>query len=65
MEVGVGKENGPKTRSNVKHPKKRLTVVQRWLTQGEKSDEKCNPSYGQNGELVRPRVLVRGNNLLF
>jgi hypothetical protein len=26
MEVGVGKENGPKTRSNVKHPKKKKKV---------------------------------------
>ncbi len=32
---------------------KNLTVVECWLKQGEKADEKHSPSCGQNGQLVQ------------
>jgi hypothetical protein len=71
--VSVGKENGPKTKSNVKQPKKkkktknkRLTVVvQRWLTQGEKSDENMQPILWTERRTGEPASAGKRKQLAF
>jgi hypothetical protein len=55
MEVRVGKELATKKQWSKVNNQNRVTVIERWLTEGEEADEKHSPSYGQNGQLVQSR----------
>jgi len=53
MEVRVEKKNSNKKKWSKVNSQKRSTVVECWLTQGKKADEKHSSSYRQNDELVQ------------